>query len=472
MPDSKVDLASPYDEDVRAFSPPSCAGENLTCQLLIAGGGLSGLSAAEAAIQQGLDVIVIEKGVFGKEAASGLNAGQFLTGWVKPVPAMIGELARQEQESGRRSEQAQLQAQHRVRAFLRRTVEGCQRLAQLNHDYNLRASVQHGAAIAAVGEEDLHDLEASYVFMQASNLGAMMPLVDGRRRRFYRTFSARQFQRLCGTAEGFYAGGIVDYFGGSFRPRRFLHALARSLHKRGVRFFQATEAQALDFADDHLRVFCGNGAAIRTSRLFMANAYARHINGDIAERAIFTYNYVVEAELPDGANLLTAEKVLSDTRDPCFYARRLGRSLYMGYEETAETSPEITREVARRTLEEGQRVFPALRTLTEREIKRAWSGAIYYTLDDYPFVERRHEGRVITFAAPSDHGNALAARAGQMVGNLAASMLAPRSDEAHRRRQRELQQLRLFEGFPKGMRLRPGMRYQEAASPGPAADEP
>jgi hypothetical protein len=28
--------------------------------------------------------------------------------------------------------------------------------------------------------------------------------------------------------------------------------------------------------------------------LFMANAYARHINGDIHERTIFTYNYVVE----------------------------------------------------------------------------------------------------------------------------------------------------------------------------------
>jgi hypothetical protein len=37
-----------------------------------------------------------------------------------------------------------------VRAFLRRPVEGCQRLEQLNHEYNLRASVQHGATIAAV----------------------------------------------------------------------------------------------------------------------------------------------------------------------------------------------------------------------------------------------------------------------------------------------------------------------------------
>jgi glycine/D-amino acid oxidase-like deaminating enzyme len=59
-------------------------------------------------VRQGLDVIVIEKGVFGRAAASGLNAGQFLTGWVKPVGTMLSELARQERERGLRGEQAQL----------------------------------------------------------------------------------------------------------------------------------------------------------------------------------------------------------------------------------------------------------------------------------------------------------------------------------------------------------------------------
>jgi glycine/D-amino acid oxidase-like deaminating enzyme len=99
-------LPAAYDADVQAFSPPSGANESLACQLLIASGGLSGLSAAEAAMRQGLDVIVIEKGVFGKEAASGLNAGQFLTGWAKPVHAMIAELTRQEQERGLTGERA------------------------------------------------------------------------------------------------------------------------------------------------------------------------------------------------------------------------------------------------------------------------------------------------------------------------------------------------------------------------------
>src|SRR4029077_9758186 len=113
-------------------------------------------------------------------------------------------------------------------------------------------------AIAAMNDADLAGLKANYDFMERSNFSAMMSTAQRRRRPFYQFLSGRQFERRHGTAEGFYAGGVVDYFGGSFRPRKLLHALARSLQKRGVRFFQDTEAQAIDFSDDYMTVFCGN----------------------------------------------------------------------------------------------------------------------------------------------------------------------------------------------------------------------
>jgi gamma-glutamylputrescine oxidase len=459
---------SSYDREVPDFEPPSCANQSLTCDLLIAGGGLSGLSAAEAALHRGLDVVVIEKGAFGKEAASGLNAGQFLTGWAKPVDLMLSDLTRQDMRRGLSEEQARPRAERRMRAFLRRTVEGCQRLARLDHDYNLRASVQRGAVTAAASEADMAGIRAGYELMEKGNLRSLVPLVGRRRPAFFQVLSAVELQRRYGTAPGFYAGGVIDRFGGSFRPRKFLIGLIRSLHKRGVRFFHHTEALALDLSDRRPTVFCGNGASIRADTLFMANAYARHINAEALERAIYEYAYVVEVALPEKARVLTAGAVLSDTRTPCFYARRHGARLYVGYEETAETSPEIVQDVARRTLEEGKRVFPALRAATADAIRSAWSGRVFYTLDDYPFLERRHGGKVITFAAPSDHGNALALRIGQLVGNLAAhSMIAPKDDVDVRRRRENARQLRLFEGFPKGLRLRPGRRYQEAASVDP-----
>src|SRR4029450_6480932 len=89
-----------YDEDVGDFSPPSATNENLTCDLLVAGGGLSGLSPADAGIRRGLNVVVVEKGIYGKEAASGLSAGQFLTGWAKSIEVMLAELAQQDMQKG------------------------------------------------------------------------------------------------------------------------------------------------------------------------------------------------------------------------------------------------------------------------------------------------------------------------------------------------------------------------------------
>src|SRR5262249_35931078 len=175
----------PPDDEVR-FAPPTCANQSLRCQLLVVGGGLSGLSAAEAALRRGVEVILIERGAFGQEAASALNAGQFLTGWAKPVEAMLDELTAQEQERGAKGRTAQTRAEARVRGFLRRTVEGCQRLVELDRTYNLRASVRQGAVTAAVTEADLKSLQQTYDFMEKSSFRALMPLVGEQRRPFFK----------------------------------------------------------------------------------------------------------------------------------------------------------------------------------------------------------------------------------------------------------------------------------------------
>src|SRR5262249_60387062 len=119
-------------------------------------------------------------------------------------------------------------------------------------------------------------------------------------------------------------------------------------------------AQPLSLSAHRVFFFGGPRPTRGANALSMPIPFPRHINGDVLERAIFEYDYVLEVELPEGAKTLTAGPVLSDTREPCFYARRHGRRLYMGYEETAETSPEIIRHVPPRTPQAGQPVLPPL----------------------------------------------------------------------------------------------------------------
>src|SRR5260370_13445597 len=134
---------------------------------------------------------------------------------------MVAELAQQDMQKGVYGVQAHRRGERRVRAFLPLTVEGWQGLEELDHDYNLRASVQHGACTAAITEADMASLEAAYRFMEKSNLRALMPLADKRRPPFFEILGARQLQRRYGTAEGFYAGALIDRSGASLRPRKF-----------------------------------------------------------------------------------------------------------------------------------------------------------------------------------------------------------------------------------------------------------
>jgi hypothetical protein len=56
-------------------------------------------------------------------------------------------------------------------------------------------------------------------------------------------------------------------------------------------------------------------------------------------------------------------------------------------------------------------------------------------------------------------------KVGQLAGDLAADAILGLKTEQDGKRHREtMRQLKLFEEFPKGQRLRPGRRYQMAAS--------
>jgi glycine/D-amino acid oxidase-like deaminating enzyme len=225
------------DDDEVRFAPPTCASQSLRCQLLVVGGGLSGLSAAEAAMRRGVDVILIEKGAFGQEAASALNAGQFLTGWVKSVDVMLDELTAQEQERGAGGTTARSRAESRVRAFLRRTVEGCQRLADLDHVFNVRSSVRHGAVTAAVTEGDLKSLQRSYDFMEKSSFRALMPLVGEQRHPFSDCFRLGNWKHAAARPKTS-TRGVVDRFGGSFRRASLWAGLARALQSGACASFR------------------------------------------------------------------------------------------------------------------------------------------------------------------------------------------------------------------------------------------
>jgi len=102
-------------------------------------------------MRRGLDVIVIEKGAFGQEAASGLNRRTVLDRLGETVETMLAELtARSCAPASRRA--ARLRGSGGSARSCAAPSRDVSDWPRSDHDYNLRASVQHGAVMAAMNE--------------------------------------------------------------------------------------------------------------------------------------------------------------------------------------------------------------------------------------------------------------------------------------------------------------------------------
>jgi len=86
----------------------------------------------------------------------------------------------------------------------------------------------------------MDSVRATYNFMEKSNFRALMPVVGKRRLPFFETpLRTRALEKRYGTAKDFMLAAFDQIsLAASFRPRKFLIGLMRSLQKRGVRFFQ------------------------------------------------------------------------------------------------------------------------------------------------------------------------------------------------------------------------------------------
>jgi hypothetical protein len=90
-------MQRPADHDEVRFAPLIGANQSLSCQLLVVGGGLFGLSAAQAAVLRDIDV-----GCVWDKRPPRLWMDQFLSGWVKQHDLMVDELTTQEPSKGSR----------------------------------------------------------------------------------------------------------------------------------------------------------------------------------------------------------------------------------------------------------------------------------------------------------------------------------------------------------------------------------
>ena len=380
--------------------------------VVVVGGGYTGLAAARRLAMRGASVLVLDRGDLGCGASS-RSGGQVLTGLKLDAATLVaahGERrARELFDVGRRAI-ADLEA-----------IVGDEAIAC---DYE-----RAGHAQAAAKPSHFAALRAEQTLL-ARVFGHRVELLS------------REAQRSeIGTDA--YHGLSIDEASRAINPAKYVAGLAAAARRRGACLASNVEVTRLARDERRWRVATPKGEVVADDLLVATNGYTGAVTPALRRGLVPIGSYVIVTE-PLGeaqaAALLPRRRVAFDTKHFLHYFRLTAdnRLLFGGRAEFGRPTPDSTRRAAA-TLRRGlSTIFPAL---AGAPIAGCWSGHVAFTRDQMP-----HAGRLdnLYFAGGyCGHGIAMATHLGDVVARRIAG-----DTDAHPLMDDRVPAIPLYDGRP------------------------
>lgn len=370
-----------------------------TCDVVVIGGGFTGLNAAIELAQSGVDVRVLEAGPIGW-GASGRNGGFVGVGAHKRSwTSLIAENGLDEAK--------------RFRLALRESVE---RVAANLEEFAIDAR-RHGDGEVALAHlpsriDELRD-EQAFLRETFAEESEFLDVAALRERGLY--------------APGFHAG-LKSNRGFGIHPLEYVRGLARAAHGKGAVLHPNSRVVAWEEAGGSHVLRTANGALKARKVLVATNGYTpEDISTRHAGRILPALsNIIVTRPLSEAereAQGWTSPVMAYDTRNLLHYFRLLpdGRFLFggRGGTDSAAGAADGHREMLTQTF---RRMFPAWR---EVEITHFWRCHVCLARDLVPHVGPLDEARSV-WTALAYHGNgvAMASWSGHAVARLMTGKIA------------------------------------------------
>jgi gamma-glutamylputrescine oxidase len=367
-----------------ATAHPGPTGAPLTgevlADLVVIGGGCTGLSAALHAAERGLSVVLLEGGRIGW-GASGRNGGQMIPGLRKSA----AELTR-------------AYGPERASALFHLALEARTLVLDLIARHGVACDLKTtGHLLAAVKDSDLRDMDE-----EAECLARVMDYPHAER------LSADQAREQ---VDAPYHGGLLDRMGGHMHPLNYTLGLAEAARAAGVAIHEGSEAIGLENQAGGVRVTTRQGAVRARHAVLAGDALLTGLATRVNHRIMPVANYVIATEpLGEAAReLIPSDAAVSDTRFVVNYYRLSadGRLIFGGGERYTRDPPADIAGFVRPHLE---RVFPRLRGAP---IAHAWGGLVSITATRLPHVGR--QGEVLFAHGYSGMGVILSTLAGKLL---------------------------------------------------------
>ena len=342
--------------------------------VVVVGGGFTGLSAALACAERGLKVALLEARSVGF-GASGRNGGQL-------IPGLRWSMREIDEEFGR----------ERAKAIFDLAYGAVGRVKSRIAEYGIQCDLKAG------------HLEAAY---KPAHFDAMQRDVDFLAMQFGWKSEIVQPQDMGRHISGSgYHGGIYDPQGGHFHPLNYAIGLATAAQKAGVSIFENSPALAIEGK----RVRTQSGVVSASHVVLAADSWMGDLDTGLGRYTVPIMNYnVATAPLADADVLLPSDAAVADSRFVLNYFRLSAdkRLLFGGGEKYVQRPPADIAAFVRKHIVE---VFPSL---AETPIDYAWGGAVGVTMNRLPHIGRK--GNVFFAHGFSGHGALVTTLAGELL---------------------------------------------------------
>ena len=389
-------------------SYPALDGD-MSADVVIVGGGFTGLSAATHLAKAGTSVVLIEAHRFG-DGASGRNGGQLGT--------------------GQRAGAEELEAEYgfaRAKALFDLAEEAKAHLLEFAETNGIDIDFRPGHLNVTHKKRELPEYEAHAEAMTTRFGYPHITMMD-----------AAETQQRLGSSH--YVGGVRDAGAGHIHPMKLVVGTARVAAAAGARLFENTPSTGIASEGGKVVVRTARGTITAEKCLIATNAYGNDLEPKSAAHIMPIGSFIgATVPLGDDSPVIPGGESVSDSRFVVRYFRRAptGELLFGGREIYAVKDPNDIHIHIRRQIAE---IYPGLKDV---EITHGWGGYVGITLPRKPFV-REVMPNVISAGGYSGHGVMLS----NFVGKLYAETVAGNRDR-----------LKLFEDldippFPGGRRFR------------------
>ncbi len=368
-----------YVATVNSFAPPPRLEGDVAADVVVIGGGYTGLHAALNAVERGYSVVLLEAGHVGW-GASGRNGGQIIPGWRKGATDLVARYGKAE---------------------ARRLFE----LALNARSLTLDRINTHKI------ECDLHTNGHLTLAAKPRDLDWMRDesdaLADAMDYPYTRVLDSAEAQSRV-AAPNFH-GALLDERGGQLHPLNYALGLADAARAAGVTLHERARVTRLE-SDNGVVAHTERGIVRARFGVLACDALLEGLEPRIAGRIMPVANYIVAtAPLSHPEALIADRLAVSDSRFVVNYFRMSedGRLLFGGGE---RYSPNPPADIAHFVRGHMASVFPQLRDVG---IDYAWGGLVSITMSRLPHIGRM--GDLFFAHGYSGQGVLLSALAGKVL---------------------------------------------------------